>query len=79
MGMTPATQPKDQKQGSQISESVQKHWRSEQASTVSSLGMTPLEFEQSSALTSKDAIARLKDLAKKIKESDKASKEKEKK
>jgi hypothetical protein len=38
-----------------------------------------LEFEQSSALTSKDSMARLKDLAKKIKESDKASKDEEKK
>jgi len=77
--MTPATQPKDQKQGSEISESVQKYWRSEQASIVSSLGMTPLEFEQSSALASKDSMARLKDLAKKIKESEKDSKNKEKK
>ena len=70
--MTPATQPKDQKQGSEISESVQKYWRAEQSSIVSSLGMTPLEFEQNSALTSKDSMGRLKDLAKKIKESEKS-------
>lgn len=69
--MTPAGEPKDQKEGSEISGSVRKYWRSEYESTVSSLGMNPLEFEESSGNISADSISRLKELAKKIKASEK--------